>query len=284
MNSKKEILLDRLWFSTIPLEYLSDARIELVLHPYIGLQRVGFLEPLKIRFKIRRSLTLPTEREPGSQIAFYVASYLPNDNSGRLYYKVGSSSINSVLSRVYTQSPIAGVISTVVVVNERLNTETVDREIAKELKSRLKITVRSSRSKIKNTNIVNYHLTCLKTTKEINATYNHRIYSVLKEISNTISEVINKKFSQKLTIAYPSPTLVFTPMVKDDDINYLEKLDKTKSNGLEQLVEENKGLRIPIEGELTILHNALCTLKANDKNYIGSCDKVEYEFLIELVR
>ncbi|MEM4620886.1 MAG: hypothetical protein QW607_11820, partial [Desulfurococcaceae archaeon] len=112
--------MDRLVFESIPIEYLDDVLDELVITPLIGVVEAGFNKSIDVVF--RYSAQPPPSTYPVSSVrVFYIIHYPRN------FLKIGSSSINNVTGRVFSQAPIAGLLSIAVMLKHEVSVEEMER-------------------------------------------------------------------------------------------------------------------------------------------------------------
>lgn len=255
--------MEKLWFDSLPMEFFYGGVVGVTLAPYVGLVRLKFLEEIPVRFKHYES-RLKTVKNLGDEVVLYVLHY------GK-YVKLGSSKASQAFSRMYSQAPIAGmVVSKLVVTGDNVDLESsLEKPLANKLSSSLRRFEITTQKKEVET-LVNY-LISGRTDQE-------RVLNDLRSVSEASWRLLwGVRGSYALTT--PPSEYWFTTLIDDES---LEILRASKSlRGLPEL-RKTKCDRRFCRGTLTILHNAICVLCVESKNYVEYCDKVSYNLLIEV--
>jgi len=266
----------RLDFESPSIDLIQRGFQGLTLRPLLGLYPLDFLEPYPV--EVRYSpLKFPVYRFQDDIIGLYVLFY------GAEVVKLGTSSVSSILSRMYAQAPLYGLVYSVFVVKRKLKIKGEDLD--EQLYNHIKEVAR--RGGIRLPNIMDRKP---PTRKIVGAWLSHsntaleKVSKVLSELTALLSEFADSipDFERILGVG----EYWFTPYCDEQVIEYVRKLPRTASS-LDEL--KNYCREESCEGALTILPNGLCVLEVvlsnNQKRrvFITTCDNVSHKLLITLL-
>jgi len=266
-------LMYRLDFESPSIDLIQHGFKDLRLRPLLGLYQLDFLKPYPV--EIRYSpLKFPVYRFQDDIIGLYVLFY------GVEIVKLGTSSVSSILSRMYAQAPLYGLVYSVFVVKRKLKirSEDLDEQLYECIK---KIEERGGNklpkimvSKPPTSRIVEAWLLFNNTVVE-------KIGKVLPELIAHLSGYTDSITDFERIVGYGD--YWFTPYCDKQVIEYVRKLPWATSS-LDEL--KNYCKEEDCEGTLTVLPNGLCVLEvvldSNRKQrvFITTCDNVSYKLLI----
>lgn len=261
-----------LWFKDISIDQLNPFIVNFSLEPYIGYNRVPFREPIRVYFRTNMC-RLNIRRSPGDVIALYVIAY-PD------FVKIGSSKLECVASRMFTQAPLVGAISSLVVVmDDDVGFEKVERELAEHIRreQRSSLSVTSGRREEYVETYV-YRLISTNATNELNV---EGLVDVVREVGETCWSTLGG-LNYGLEITSLPNILVFTNGLEPEDLEVL----RTSLKESRRIVYGILGKRVVPRrgrGELVVLRNGLCVIKTEKQVFVDFCDKFCFNILFETV-
>jgi len=266
----------RLGFENIPLEALENGFEALRLNPFIGPYALPYGEELIVELRLNK-FEPEKYRKAGTILAIYLLHY------GR-FVKVGSSTINNVVIRMYSQAPLIGMIASLVILKQSKNANKIDNEIKRELLKKpagnlekLEKTIEIVTTKHSINRIVKSWLDQSKDKMDY--------LKELQELSRRIWDFIIRKkesFSEPL---YRAGLHWFTCKTEKNEYDYIKSLGHydhdSKFEKLTKLLKNNSSLKV----EIKILSNGLCLITPLNWNYgiLVPCDKVMYKFKIRVL-
>ncbi|MEM1845081.1 MAG: hypothetical protein QW558_00030 [Desulfurococcaceae archaeon] len=282
--------MDRLVFENIPLEYLSDVLDTLVITPLIGDVEVEFNKPIDILFKYSAQ-RLPDNYQVFSERVFYIIHYPQS------FLKIGSSSIHSVVGRIFSQAPYTGSLSIAVMLKREMSIEemeSIEEDCANYLNHVLKheintdygdkdIEVHYRREKVFNESFRNYLKNLVNGKVETNISI-----ELLGEISELMAEYVLRKYENTMGPLFPPNICLFKTTIDEEGVRILKEILLSKP--YVSLCDLNELRRICInrncKGNITILKNGVCILKTKindlEKYFITPCDVIQYNLLIKI--
>jgi len=265
--------MHRLDFESSSIDTIQKGFRNLVLKPLLGLYPLDFLKPYQVEIKYS-PLELPMYRFQGDIIGLYVLFY------GAKIVKLGTSSISSILPRMYTQAPIYGLVYSVFVVKRKLkiDKEDLDKQLYDHIK---KIAGRSWNRlpqiqvrKPSTSKIVKAWLSCNNAALE-------KIVEVMSKLTALLSKFADSLMDFERIMGYGD--YWFTPYYDEQLMEYVRKLPPT-TDSLDEL--EKYCRKESCKGVLTILPNGLCILETmlngGQKIFVTTCDQVSHKLLISL--
>ena len=260
---------DLLWFESLALEELYGGRVGLSLTPYIGLYKIGFLEETKVLIRFIHGGSMNIVREVGDEVAVYLLHY--GD-----YVKVGSSSVTNVVSRMFSQAPLCGVVATSLIFKERANSEEVlDRYLVKRAKGILGSRSVGIRYKKRSIRVL-----VDKIVRD--APDPEKLINNLVDMSNSLYDLLwDENVLHRCEPLLPSSRYWFTASISEEDVELLKRL---RSSGATYGVPSKlKHRSESVKGTLLIFRNALCAVSLENKTYVDYCDKISRNMLFEVV-
>lgn len=264
--------MKKLWFEGVSLDEIEPYVDDLVLEPYIGFQRIEYLQPIEIVFQRFYSSPTPSRRL-GDIVAFYIASY-------HSLLKIGYSSYGNVVGRVFSEAPLVGVIISLVLVKREYNMEKVDNKLCEYAKAVLgnekSIIVSSRRDKNHLESYVEFLLNDVDKGMD-------RAYLVEKatKVSEYCWTMLNK-FSKYFDVISPPSFFTFATRISDEDIEALRRYVEGSKRVVYGI--SNIRCREVCKGELVVLQNGICILSVRGFSYIDFCDRFCYNLLLDLVK
>ena len=259
---------DLLWFESLPLEELYGGRVGLSLTPYIGLYRIGFLEEIKVLIRFVYGGGANYVREVGDEVALYLLHY--GD-----YVKVGSSSVASVVSRMFSQAPLCGIVVTSLIFKEKVSSENVlDKYLVRKVRgvSDLRdVNIRTRRESVGG--LIDRIIR--------GAVDSRTLMGSLIDVANAIYSFLwDENVLHRYEPLLPPSRYWFTVSINEEDIEFLKRL---RSSGARYGVSGDLKHNELAKGTLIVFHNALCAVSIEGKTYIDYCDKISSNMLFEVV-
>ncbi|MEM1791265.1 MAG: hypothetical protein QXX26_05915 [Desulfurococcaceae archaeon] len=283
--------MDRLVFESIPIEYLDDVLDELVITPLIGVVEAGFNKSIDVVF--RYSAQPPPSTYPVSSVrVFYIIHYPRN------FLKIGSSSINNVTGRVFSQAPIAGLLSIAVMLKHEVSVEEMERVEEECVDYLNKVLNREVNDGVGGRNIEVYHRrggvfnevfeNYLKNLVE--GSVETRVsFELLREISEYMVKYVIEEYENIMEPLYPPNICLFKTSIDEDGVRILKEILYSKQHvSLGDLSElRHTCINRNCRGSITILKNGICILRTKihgvERYFIVPCDTVQYNLLIKII-
>lgn len=274
---REDCVMNRLFFESIPLDSLIHFDNVLKLYPFIGLHRVKFSEFIEIDFKYLPIYFNKTTSELVDN-AFYII-YYPR------FFKIGSSRVNWITSRVFSQAPLIGIISFVVEVNPNVDLNYVEKNFAKYVRGILGINISSARSSENCFEDIfeKYIYYLLENNVDLNEL--SLISKNLMNLSKLLYEYVSREYDNELTIIYKPFNYVIRTKLSQVDIDILEQVLRSRDSVKYNIsILREKCWKNLCSGELVILQNGLCIVEYRNSFLIVSCDRIQYNLLLKLKR
>lgn len=264
--------MHELWFKEISIDLLGSYVENFTLEPHIGYHHIPFREPVKVR--LENCFSKPVfKRQAGSVIAFYINAYTH-------FVKIGSSRLNYVTSRMFTQAPLVGAVSTIIVVKENeTDIETVENLVVKRISGDLYLDLKiGTKRNVEQLKGYIDRLLNVTTIEDLNV---KNLVTKTKEIGEKCWLTLKEMGGGFEVVSLPN-VFVFTTGVDRLDLEVLN----TTISGSRKVVYGIKHLRVDKKqryGELIVLKNGLCILKVKERTFIDFCDKLCFNFCFETV-
>lgn len=254
-------------FENVSLDDLPSRIDNFLLKAFLGFTELEFLQPFRVRVSRRHNSPKPWRRVR----CIYALAYA----SGT--FKIGSSSYEFVVSRMFSQGPLAGTIVSSVLLPEGMDLQQLSRELEERVAKALcnqgfKATTRKSME------LLSSHLRSLV---EVGAFETRDLVYKLELIAEHGWLHLHDLSARMGFEVISAPgTFTFTPKFTDEDRDMLAKVLSTGATEYGFSKVKPKG-----EYELIVLHNATCLLKSVSRGelHIGACDRLAFNFEFELL-
>lgn len=266
----------KLFFEPIPIYSIWYTDGTLRLDPFIGDRKLKHGKPISLFFKYFPK-KLQKRKDIRREIVFYII-YYPG------FFKIGSSSLLWVTSRVYSQAPLAGILSLAVETSESIDLDTLENECSKYIRRNLGINIHSKRSSESGfDNVFHNYVSSIVENNGLETIDFKTLANTLTRASNLLCEYIINSFEEEVTILYKPFDYVFKTKLSKGDVEILKGvLSNMNRIYYNTRILENSCRNSSCFSELTILNNGICAIRYNSRYVITTCDRIQYNFLFKL--